>query len=425
MENKIDNHPASPPSLLTLAMIVKDAGQFLAPLLESAAPWVDEMVIADTGSCDDTREFVHDAGAILLEIPWENDFAAARNAVLDEVHGRWVFCLDADERLSQSDWRTLRDWVSRQDGLSPAAARIQTRNYLRGMYSRRGWRPVPKPDPHALAGDWPPAPGFTPTAKIRLFPSRGDIRFAGAVHETVEASVESAGLDIVNLDVPVHHFGTLNADAGKMEFYLRLARQKTAQEPRNAAGWAELADCAIQLGRLDEALAAIDRALILEPSHPDRRLTAGWLLLESGRMDQADAQLASVAGSGCADDGQLAEACHLRAQIAIRQGKHDVAGRLLAVALHLFPDNGHYHNTLGVWHLTAARGDRAQAALERACQLLPGVAEPWLNLGRLYASVGRSEVARHHLQQALALDPGCSKASAALAEMEIDTEAAV
>ena len=405
-----------PTGLLTLAMIVKDAGQNLVPLLESAAPWVDEMVIADTGSSDDTTEIVVEAGATLLEIPWRDDFAAARNEVLDHVQGRWILVLDADEQLAGQDWRRLRDWVEGRD--DPAALRMVTRNYLPGLYSRRGWRAVPDDDPHALPGPWPPAPGFTPTAKIRLFPAREDIRFRGILHETVEESVTQAGLPVADSDIPVHHFGTLRENPEKSAFYLELAKRKTELEPPNAQAWAELADCAINAGDYDEALRAIDRALILEPFHPDRRLTAGWLLFQCGQLNQADAQLAGVAGSGCADDRQLAESCHLRAQIALRRNEHDVAGRLLSVALHLFPDNGHYHNTLGVWHLTAARGDQARTALNRACWLLPGVAEPWLNLGKMYAAAGQPRAARDHLRHALAIDPGCEQARHALRELE-------
>lgn len=416
MTSAHDTHASASRPLLTLAMIVKDAGQFLAPLLEAAAPWVDEMVIADTGSSDDTCGIVRAAGASLLEIPWRDDFAAARNAVLDEVGGSWALVLDADEQLGATGWRSLRDWVEAQD--EPAAVRLVTRNYLPGQYSRRGWRPVPEDDPHALPGAWPPAPGFTPTAKVRLFPVRKDIRFAGILHETVEASLAAAGIPIVDLDVPVHHFGTLHPDPGKAAFYLELARRKTEQEPRNAQAWAELTDSAINAGDYDQALAAIDRSLVLEPFNPDRRLTAGWLLLECGQLNQADAQLAGVAGSGCADDLQLAESCHLRAQIALRRDEHDVAGRLLAVALHLFPDNGHYHNTLGVWHLTAARGDQARAALQRACALLPGVAVPWLNLGRMYTAAGQPQAARDHLRHALALDPECEQAREVLDQLE-------
>ena len=227
-----------------------------------------------------------------------------------------------------------------------------------------------------------------------------------------------AGGAICDSDIPVHHFGTLRENPEKSAFYLELAKRKTELEPRNAQAWAELADCAINAGDYDEALRAIDRALILEPFHPDRRLTAGWLLFQCGQLNQADAQLAGVAGSGCADDRQLAESCHLRAQIALRRNEHDVAGRLLSVALHLFPDNGHYHNTLGVWHLTAARGDQARTALNRACGLLPGVAEPWLNLGKMYAAAGQPRAARDHLRHALAIDPGCEQARHALRELE-------
>ncbi len=412
----------APEQTLTLAMIVKDAGQFLAPLLASATPWVDAMVIGDTGSSDNTVEIIRSAGATTLEIVWQDDFAAARNLVLDQIPKGWVLCLDADEKLAPGDWRAIRHWISTQQ--KPSAAQMVTRNYLQGLYSRRGWQAVPNPDPHSLPGPWPPAAGFTPTAKIRLFPSHPHIRFSGVIHETVEAAVATEGWPVVDLDVPVHHFGTLAADPQKAAFYLELARRKTELEPRNAMAWSELTDCAIGCGNLNEALAAIDRALILEPANPDRRLTAGWLLLECGRLNQADAQLAGVAGSGCADDRQLAESCHLRSQIALRQNNHEVAGRLLAVALHLFPNNGHFHNTLGVWHLTAARGDRARVALERACALLPGVTEPWLNLGKMYAAAKQPETAAHNLRNALAIDPQCQAAREALYQLDNDPELA-
>ncbi|MGD9547659.1 MAG: tetratricopeptide repeat protein [Candidatus Krumholzibacteriia bacterium] len=396
--------PSSP--LLTLAMIVKDGGQFLAPLLGAAAEWVDEIVIGDTGSRDGSREVAGLAGAKVLEVPWRNDFAAARNEVLDHCAGRWILVLDADEQLAPRDWQGIRAWVENRHRVAgPAAASLVTRNYLPGRHRRRGWRPLPEPDPHALPGRPRPAPGFTPSAKVRIFPRHPAIRFRGCIHETVEDGVRRSGLAVIDLEHPVHHFGHLQEDPAKAQFYREIARTKTEQEPQNPRAWSELADCAIACGDLGEAVAAIDRALIIEPVDPDRRLTAGWLLLQQGKLDQADAQLASVAGGGGADDLQLAEACHLRAQVALRQDRGETAGRLLAVALHLFPDNGHYQNTLGVWHLAHGRGDKARMALERAAGLLPGCADPWLNLGKMYEAAGMPQTAEEHFRRARLEDP--------------------
>ena len=222
-----------------------------------------------------------------------------------------------------------------------------TRNYLAGRHGRRRWQPVPDPDPHALAPGRPPAPGFVPSVKVRLFPRHQQIRFRGRLHETVEASLGETGCPIIDLEVPVHHFGSLAGDSAKPGFYLDLARRKAAEEPDDPAAWAELADCAVVCGRHDEALAAIDRALVLDPADADRRLTAGWLLLQRGRLEQADAQLAGVSRCGGIDDTLLAEACHLRAQISLQQERTEAAGRLLAVALHLAPGNGHYPEHAG------------------------------------------------------------------------------
>ena len=53
-------------------------------------------------------------------------------------------------------------------------------------------------------------------------------------------------------------------------------------------------------------------------------------------------------------------------------------------------------------------------ALERACVLLPGQAEPWLNLGKMYAAAGLRERARESLRQAVVLDGNCREAVEAL-----------
>ena len=39
-------------------------------------------------------------GARVVQAPWENDFAKARNAGLELATKRWILILDADERLA-------------------------------------------------------------------------------------------------------------------------------------------------------------------------------------------------------------------------------------------------------------------------------------------------------------------------------------
>lgn len=405
--------------LLSLAMIVRDGGQFLASLLDQARPWVDEIVIGDTGSRDDSPNIARSAGAEVLTVTWRDDFAAARNQVLAACRGEWILVLDADETLAEADWPRLRRWVEGcRDSGTLCGARFLTRNYVRSPFGNRDWQPLPDPDPSGLTSG-PPATGFVPSAKVRLFPKRPGLRFQGCIHETVDGCLSETGLPIEDVPWPIHHFGLLQVDPGKALRYLALARRKTRDQPHDPSTWSELADCAIAAGDLDEALAAIDRALILDPGHPGMRLTAGWLLKEAGQLAQADIQLAAVAGNQGVTDGELAEASHLRAQIALDRDNPQAAASLLGVALRLSPRNGHYLNTLGVFNLQIGRGEQARQALEKARATLPDRPEPCLNLGLMYEAAGHPEQAAGHLRQALRLDSSCQAAAAALQRLGV------
>jgi glycosyltransferase involved in cell wall biosynthesis len=72
----------SRPSRLSLCMIVRDSSRTLPACLESIGPWVDEMVVVDTGSQDDTRSIAARHGAWVFDFPWRDSFSAARNESL-------------------------------------------------------------------------------------------------------------------------------------------------------------------------------------------------------------------------------------------------------------------------------------------------------------------------------------------------------
>ena len=108
--------------LLSLALIMRDAAGEVLECLKSVAEAVDEMVVVDTGSVDDSvavvRQFLQEwqkekNGRMweLGTVKWQDDFALAKNRALLRCHGRYVIFMDSDERLSEDTRGNLRPLV--------------------------------------------------------------------------------------------------------------------------------------------------------------------------------------------------------------------------------------------------------------------------------------------------------------------------
>jgi len=82
---------------LTLVVIARNEAHCIGRCLESAAQIVDEMVVLDTGSTDETVAIATSIGARVHFYAWNDDFSAARNAALAHANAEWNLILDADE----------------------------------------------------------------------------------------------------------------------------------------------------------------------------------------------------------------------------------------------------------------------------------------------------------------------------------------
>ena len=86
---------------LVLAIIARDEARCIARCLQSAQPFVDRMVVLDTGSVDDTPAIARACGAEVHHAAWPDDFAVARNLALRLADADWCLMLDADEWIEQ------------------------------------------------------------------------------------------------------------------------------------------------------------------------------------------------------------------------------------------------------------------------------------------------------------------------------------
>src|SRR5579864_1059775 len=100
---------------VSATLIVRDESEFIEDCLRSLVGNVDEIVIVDTGSRDDTVEIARRFLVELHHFPWCNDFSAARNHAIERASGDWILYIDADERLGIPDRNAFSRLLSDRD----------------------------------------------------------------------------------------------------------------------------------------------------------------------------------------------------------------------------------------------------------------------------------------------------------------------
>ncbi|OAA83186.1 glycosyltransferase [Clostridium ljungdahlii] len=86
--------------MLSLCMIVKNEEESLRNCLAKAASFVDEIIVVDTGSKDNTQSIALEFTDKVYNFKWCNDFSKARNFSISRASNDWILVLDADEFIT-------------------------------------------------------------------------------------------------------------------------------------------------------------------------------------------------------------------------------------------------------------------------------------------------------------------------------------
>ncbi len=193
-------------------MIARDEQELLEDCLLSVQGVVDEILVADTGSGDDTKQIAMRHGARVYDYPWDFSFSNARNFIMEKAAYQWILLLDADERLFPQDGAKLLDFVrdATEDG-----AHFKVYNHV-GAY-----------------GDGQ----YTLHNALRLVRNNGLYRFAGDIHEQL-SRVDHAPMDSLFCvtDIRLHHLGYLDSVVsrkGKRERNIPLLLGELEKNPEN------------------------------------------------------------------------------------------------------------------------------------------------------------------------------------------------
>lgn len=90
---------------ISLCMIVKNEGKVLERCLKSVCDLVDEIIIVDTGSTDNTKMIASKYTKLIYDYKWNDDFAAARNFAFSKATKDYIYSADADEMLDDVNRR--------------------------------------------------------------------------------------------------------------------------------------------------------------------------------------------------------------------------------------------------------------------------------------------------------------------------------
>ena len=87
---------------VSLCIVARNEAHFIGRAIASARALVDQIVVVDTGSTDGTPEVARRAGAEVSLAAWPGDLGRAHDLPLELAKGDWVLALDADEVLDPS-----------------------------------------------------------------------------------------------------------------------------------------------------------------------------------------------------------------------------------------------------------------------------------------------------------------------------------
>ncbi len=194
--------------LISLCMIVRNEEKTLPRCLESIRGLVDEIVVLDTGSEDNTVSVAESFGAKVYHIAWPDDFSTARNESLKKAGGNWILYLDADEAL---DPNGCPDCI-RKAASDPAvtAWSVPIRSYQ--------WQST----------------AYDVTVNIRLFRNLPGLLFENEVHERIEPALARIGAKIATAPFLIDHFGyrvAPDAMKEKLERNLLLSQKHLERDP--------------------------------------------------------------------------------------------------------------------------------------------------------------------------------------------------
>ena len=245
---------------LSVVILAAESGPLLDATLQSVARLGEECLVAAAGGPLQPRPSPMASDKPLRAVqcvqhPWTDDFAACRNAAMEQAQGDWLLWLEAGEVVppatAEAVWQVVasrRDW-------------------------QRAYQLPVRGSVHAGVREQ--------VYQLRLHPRRADVRFVGRVRERLEVG-GGVGLGIETLGYPIVRspaMGQRDALQARAERSMRLAELAMAEQGESADLYNELGDACLNMGRVGMAARHFQQALRQAAAGSPEQLEAYYGLL--------------------------------------------------------------------------------------------------------------------------------------------------
>ncbi|MGR3311299.1 MAG: tetratricopeptide repeat protein [Candidatus Brocadiales bacterium] len=436
MKPKKKNNLNKPPKAdkkkpkISLCMIVRNEARWLPECLNSVKGLVDEMIVVDTGSTDETVKIAEGYGARVLHKSWDDNFSESRNYALKHATGDWILHLDADEKLVKEDTLLVK--------------RIIKNKEINGVYC-------------LFYNTQKDTLGHSQFYLPRLFRNNIGIYYTGRIHETpvipgnisfsnIRINHYGYSLDEITMETKRKRNASIllqeirkNPENASVHFYLaknyyeqglydlsleegkevlRLIPGDVIAKRPEVETFLMMAYSHYNKGNYQEAEKLCTQAIEIKSNYIDPHFFLGHLYL---MQDKYDSSIASFQRYFQIKDTleKNPEFNHLviysftkshEAHAGIgtahgKQGNYAESISQFEKAISFCPEYAEAYNGLGVIHGQQGRLDKAVTYLKTALRIKPEYSEAYKNLGIVYAMQENFSLAIETFEKAIQINP--------------------
>lgn len=227
---------------LSICMIVRDEEKFLDNCLKSLKPLLDlnlaELIIVDTGSIDKTVKISQKYTNKVYFKEWNNNFSEARNYSISLAKGEYIFIMDADQEMEESEVNKLIELFNSNEYKKFSTYSLVYKNFTKEDLSE-----------------------YTYFSLNLIFKNDGTFRYEGKVHNQPIYKEP-----VKNLEIYMMHYGYIMTDDIKEKKFKRTAtllKSELEKDPNNIYYIYQLSRSYEMHGDTKEAIIELEKYLSL------------------------------------------------------------------------------------------------------------------------------------------------------------------